>query len=293
MERIHYGILAGLVAASTLNEYRKDWLKFEAYCLPEYPTPQGLARWRQEMAGPQQLSAATINRRITTVRAVATEAHRQGIIDDETLAAYLAVRPVSRLALKHRKRKNNKTALTRAQTQDLLDAPDTSTLRGLRDRALIATYASSAGRNEEIATLTLGQIKPAGDAYTITLLGKEDEEPRRAPLAREAYQRILEWAARRGVQSPYIFLAFDGRGDSRLSDRPMSAAAVWRTVKKYAEIAGIPHLKPHDLRRYVITQVANKAGLAAAQQVAGHASVRTTAGYITAEMEPGITDDLV
>lgn len=285
-------LLAGLMATSTMQEYQKDWEKFMAAC-DNTPTPECFAAWRQDMADRQELSAATINRRITAVRAVVAEAYTRGLIDEPTKWSYFRVRPVSPLALKHRKRKNNKTALTPDQVRALIDAPDPATLRGLRDRALLATYATSAGRNEEIATLTMEQIHPAGQEYVISLLGKEDEEPRLAPLAREAYQRILEWMARRTIESPYIFLAFDGRGDARLSARPMTIASVWRTVRKYAEEAGIPHLKPHDLRRYVVTQVADKAGLSAAQKVAGHASVRTTAGYITAEMQPGITNDLI
>lgn len=285
-------VLAGLVAESTLAAYTRDWQQFVAFA--EYkPDAQALARWRQDMAGQQGLSAATINRRLTAVRSIMAEMQRQGLLTVEEANAYMAVRSVSGLALKHRRRPNNKVEISREQVRALIDAPDPSTLRGLRDRALLATYASSGGRNVEIAGLRMEQIKRAGAEYYIEIIGKEDEEARQAPLAREAYQRILEWREASASPAPYIFLAFNGRGDSRLTDRPLTRAAAWSTVKKYAQEIGLPHLKPHDLRRYVVTQVTDADGLTAAQQVAGHKDIRTTAGYITRSLRLGITNDLI
>ena len=61
---------------------------------------------------------------------------------------------------------------------------------------------------------------------------------------------------------------------------------------KYAVAVGIKELKPHDLRRFVGTQLAAK-NLRSAQLALGHKRLETTARhYILDELEPGLTDGL-
>jgi integrase len=60
----------------------------------------------------------------------------------------------------------------------------------------------------------------------------------------------------------------------------------------YGEQAGIPHIKPHDFRRFVGTQLAKK-DLRTAQKVLGHKNITTTARYyVMDDVEAGSTDGL-
>jgi site-specific recombinase XerD len=79
----------------------------------------------------------------------------------------------------------------------LCDAPDRSTLKGLRDAALLHTLASSGVRVSEAATLTIEQVVQKTNngkaGYLLLVRGKTDEEAREAPLSPEAYAAILAW----------------------------------------------------------------------------------------------------
>ena len=124
----------------------------------------------------------------------------------------------------------------------------------------------------------------------ITLDGN-DEKPRDAPLSREAQRLITAWLEQRPVQSDYIFTSFGGRGD-RLTAKPISAVGAWQVVQHYADQVGLSHIKPHDFRRFVGTQLAQK-DVRKAQKALGHKRIDTTVRhYVLDELEVGLTDDL-
>jgi integrase len=55
---------------------------------------------------------------------------------------------------------------------------------------------------------------------------------------------------------------------------------------------GLAHVKPHDVRRFVGTQLA-KRDIRKAQKALGHKRIDTTAQhYVLDELEEGLTDDL-
>ncbi len=67
---------------------------------------------------------------------------------------------------------------------------------------------------------------------------------------------------------------------------------VWCTVQGYADQIGLSHIKPHDFRRFVGTQLA-KRDICKAQKALGHKRIDTTAQhYVLDELEEGLTHDL-
>src|SRR5207248_2820201 len=157
----------------------------------------------------------------------------------------------------------------------LCDAPDTNTPIGLRDAALLAVLASSGIRASEAATLTLEQIQKRGRGYYLLVCGKTDTEYRDAHLSIEAFKRINEWIQSRPVLSAYIFTSFSTRG-AIPSPEPISEMSVWTIVKRYADQCGLQHVKPHDLRRFVGTEL-TKVDIRKAQKALGHRSIEVTA----------------
>jgi integrase len=173
----------------------------------------------------------------------------------------------------------------------LCDAPDPLTLRGRRDRALLATLASSGCRVSEVVTLTAAQISSRTGRFVLQVLGKNQTAPREAPLSQEAYTLIEAWLARRPVESAYLFTSFAGRGP-RATAQSMSPTAVWQAVQHYAAAVGLRHVKPHDFRRFVGTELA-KRDIRQAQKALGHTRIETTAKhYVLDELEVGLTDGL-
>ena len=73
---------------------------------------------------------------------------------------------------------------------------------------------------------------------------------------------------------------------------PLSVSSAWRVVRKYALQCGLPHVKPHDFRRFVGTELA-KRDLRQAQKALGHQRLETTVQhYVLDELQPGLTEGL-
>lgn len=183
--------------------------------------------------------------------------------------------------------------LSPQQMRLLCEAPDPATLLGLRDRAFLATLASSGCSVGEVVALKTAQISTSIPLYIAIPQGKL-LLTRQAPLSREAYARIAAWLAQRPVHSAYVFTRFDGRGlQARASAQPLSRVSAWRLVRRYAEQVGLAHVKPQDFRRFVGCELTRWHGIRQAQRVLGHKRIETTAQQcVVEELEGGLTDGL-
>jgi integrase len=102
---------------------------------------------------------------------------------------------------------------------------------------------------------------------------------------------VQESIQRRPVLSEYIFTSFSTRGALPSPD-PISEVTVWNIVQRYADQCGLHHIKPHDFRRFVGTQLASK-DIRKAQKALGHKRIDTTAKhYVLDDLEIGLTDNL-
>jgi len=71
-----------------------------------------------------------------------------------------------------------------------------------------------------------------------------------------------------------------------------STVNVWCTVQGYADQVGLSHITPHNVRRFVGTQLA-KRNIRRTQKALGHKRIDTTAQqYVLDKLEHGLTDDL-
>jgi integrase/recombinase XerD len=287
-------ILAGQLAQASIAMYARDfraYLDFAGDVDSACRAPT-LARWRAHLAQATTMSPNTINRMISAVKRLMREAAVQGYLGHEQAAAFEEISGVKTAALKERVKSNARTRIEPSAMREVCDTPDPALLIGLRDTALLATLASSGLRVSELADLTTPQIRPKGGGYVLLVRGKNDLEFREAPLSSEAHGHIQAWLTARPLPSKYVFTAFDGRGEQRMTARPLSAVAVWQIVRKYTNDVGLEDVKPHDFRRFVGTQLARK-NLRMAQKALGHKRLETTARhYILDELEPGLTDDL-
>lgn len=289
-------MLAGQLAPSSIAMYERDLRAYLTFAGSAEAAlrAETLARWRAHLAKETQLSPNTINRMISAVKRVMTEAAAQGYITTEQIAAFQLVAGVKAAALKNRIKPNARTRIEPEEMRTVCELPDREQVIGVRDAALLATLASGALRVSELVRLELDHIKRKGGSFVVMVLGKNDVEPREAPLSREAAAKIRDWLAVRtahDIHTGFVFTAFDGRGE-RWTDRPLSPAAVWQIVRKYAQEAGLENIKPHDFRRFVGTQLARK-DIRQAQKALGHKRLETTARhYVLDELEAGLTDDL-
>ncbi len=305
-------ILAGTKSPNTIDQYK---LHFAAYVLyagtfAAAMQPATLARWRQSLYelgytlpdGTQKhYSVGSINLRLASVRGLLAEAAQQGYITHELSEQFKHVKGLKQVANKDRRRQHARTPISPKQMREIVDQPDKATLAGKMHHALLKTLAGCGMRITEAVTLTRSQIRwdindESGKAgWVADIAGKNKTEAQPRPLDSEAYSAIQTWLQARsaaGIESDYIFTGFDGRGDSRINDQPITRVSAWELVKRYADSAGCPNVKPHDLRRFVGTQLAKK-DIRIAQKQLGHARIETTAQhYVLDGVHVGATEGL-
>jgi len=159
----------------------------------------------------------------------------------------------------------------------LLAQPDTSTPRGLRDKALIEVLYATGLRVSELVALRGGDLNL--DEGYLTCIGKGNKQ-RMVPLGHEA----ADWVRRyirdgrpkllKKKGSPWLFVnARDGGALSRVG--------FWKVLKEYGVKAGISRdLSPHVLRHSFATHLLDRgADLRMIQVMLGHADLSTTQIY--------------
>ena len=220
------------------------------------------------------LGSSSIIVRMSAIRKLAVEATDNGLLAPELAAGIQRVKSAKCIGV----RAGNWLSLKQAQT--LLNAPDISTLKGLRDRAIIAVLLGCALRRSEVAALTMAHIQQRDGRWCIVdLYGKHGRVRRTIPMPAWVKVAIDAWTAPAGVVDGYVFRPVV-RGDQMRGDA-LSEKVVWQMLRPYAEAAGVPGIAPHDARR-TCAKLCRAAGaeLEQIQMILGHASVQTTERYL-------------
>ncbi len=159
------------------------------------------------------------------------------------------------------------------------EAPATALLRLelLRDRALIRTLFCTGVRRQEVASLDRRDFDDGWSAQAL-ITGKGNKE-RVIFFDDETLVLIRDYLRARNDSHAPVFIRHDrGRGKPRQNgtNYRLSPLAVWRTVKRYAKLAGVP-ITTHDFRHAKATVLLNRgAKLSEVQDILGHASPETT-----------------
>jgi integrase/recombinase XerD len=166
--------------------------------------------------------------------------------------------------------------LSPAQVETLLEAPDTATPMGVRDRAILEVFYATGLRVSELIGLRASDVDLR--MGLVTCFGKGRKE-RLVPLGKEA-QRWVERYLRearpgfsRGREAGSLFLSNRGTRLSRMG--------LWGIVRRHAVSAGVQAvLTPHVLRHSFATHLLERgADLRSLQAMLGHADISTTQIY--------------
>ncbi|AEE72622.1 MAG: site-specific tyrosine recombinase XerD [Cutibacterium acnes] len=173
-------------------------------------------------------------------------------------------------------------ALSMDQVESLLAAPDTSTVEGLRDAALLELLYGTGARVSEACALDVDDIRPVLDDpdLGLRLIGKGDKE-RIVPLGSYAAKAVDAWLIRGRPAWAEI-----GNGEHALllntRGRRLSRQSAWAVIRRAGEAAGldVEHLSPHSLRHSYATHLLDGgADVRVVQELLGHSSVTTTQIY--------------
>jgi integrase/recombinase XerD len=167
-------------------------------------------------------------------------------------------------------------ALSEADVEALLGAPDIGDPLGMRDRAMLEVLYATGLRVTELISLSLEQINPRQGV--LRTFGKGNKE-RLVPLGEEA----LHWVTRYMLDARAALLAgkpSDVVFPSRRGDL-MTRQTFWHRIKLHALHAGIStSISPHTLRHAFATHLLNHgADLRTVQMLLGHSDLSTTQIY--------------
>ena len=165
--------------------------------------------------------------------------------------------------------------LTEEQVLRLLEMPDPSRSRGLRDRAMLSLMYASGLRVSELLLLKLRDVDLARGV--LAAYGKGAK--RRLVPVGEVALRHLE--AHLEAQPPARRASSEGWVFHRPNGKPWTRQMVWKLVSRYARGAGIPgRVHPHRLRHSFATHLlAGGADLRTVQTLLGHSDIVTTEIY--------------
>ena len=261
------------LSKNTLEAYRRDlrlyaeWLAAEHGATLPQTREQHLNGYMSARARGKTTSA---NRRLTVFKRYFRWALRERLIDaDPTLKLLTAKQPL----------RVPKT-LSEAQVEALLNAPDTDTPLGLRDRTMLELMYASGLRVSELTTLKTFNV--AFNEGVLRVMGKGSKE-RLVPFGEEAGDWLQRYVSESRPallgprQTDDLFVTSAGRTPGTAMSRVM----FWGLVKRYALQAGVTApLSPHTLRHAFATHLLNHgADLRAVQMLLGHADISTTTIY--------------
>jgi site-specific recombinase XerD len=173
--------------------------------------------------------------------------------------------------------------ITVKDVRTLLASLDTSTVVGLRDRAIVAILVYTAARAGAVASLRRGSFYHAGDQWMLHFEekgGKSREIPVRYDLEQMVCAYIDAAVLRDAPKhSPLFRTAY--RKTGRLTETAVAGVDICRMVKRRLKDAGLSTLlSPHSFRVTTITDLLEQGvALEDVQRLAGHADPRTTRLY--------------
>ena len=272
----------------TLRAYHKDLLQFDIFLKAEKRSSLEsvnhlLLRRFLAVLRSKNYSKTTIARKLASIRSFFKFLIREG---------ELVANPFEMLRTpKQDKKLPHFLSIT--EVDILLKTPDSSTVMGLRDMAVMETLYSTGIRVSELVGLDEGSIDFIAGMIKVQGKGKKE---RLVPIGSPAIKAINEYIDSKSMSKkkeeksvsrsePLFLNKYGGR---------LTARSVARSLDKYLKVSGINLLtSPHTFRHSFATHLLDKgADLRSVQEMLGHSSLSTTQVYthITTERLKNVYD---
>jgi integrase/recombinase XerC len=217
----------------------------------------------------KELKSATINRRLAAIKSLVSFAYNCGhcefmleAVKGEKLCAYRDTTGIDPEAFKR-----------------VLSAIDRTSLKGIRDYALLILLWSNALRRSEVSKANIGDFDPV--AKTLRIFGKgRGNNAETVSLGSGTVMAIESWLEARGEVNPdkSLFCSVNaGYRDGRLCTQ-----AIYNIVKERCQSAGISKaMSPHRVRHSSITAALEVTGgdVRRVQKLSRHSSLNTLLIY--------------
>jgi site-specific recombinase XerD len=277
--------LANLTSPNTRRAYRQDILSFLSF-LGQGTQPEVLARvtrahvvvWRDALLA-QGLAHDTVRRKLSAVSSLYADLLERGALAHNPVLGVKRPRSMNR--------QGTTEVLSAAEAKALLEAPPETTLKGLRDRAILAVLLFLGLRRQELCRLRVGDVcRHRGQAH-LRVLGKGDQV-RYVALDDATHGRIrayLDAAGHAKELQGWLFRPVKNNSSGALA-KALNAQSVYaNVVRHYARQLGLEApsgaaIGAHTLRATAATSaLAHGADMAQVQLWLGHQDIATTRRY--------------
>ena len=252
--------IAGLLSGGRLDAEGLDWSALRY---------AHTAAVRSRLA--EAFAPATASRMLSALRGVLREAWRLGQIPAEDFHRAADVPPVRGTSLPRGR------ALAMGELRALFEqCAEDERPAGARDAALLGVLYGAGLRRAEVVALDLADYRTEGAELRVRR-GK-GRKARITYTPSGCSQALERWLEYRGLEPGPLFCPVNKGG--AITIRSMTDQAVLAVLARRARQAGVASFSPHDLRRSFISDLLDAgADISTVQQLAGHASVTTTARY--------------
>ena len=281
--------LANIHNKNTRRAYLKDIQQFQQFSgITELEAFRDVTRAHviafRDYLQRQELAAATIRRKIAAISA---------LFDHLCNTNAVRYNPCAGVKRPTEGANEGKTpALSANQAKKMLTAPPEDTLKGIRDRAILAILLYHGLRREELCKLKIKDIETRQGIPHFRVLGKRDRI-RYVPIHPAALRLVDAYRAFDClVEEPETPLFRPVRNNtSKILIKHLSPDAIYKIVRFYALKAGILseilNIGAHAMRATAATNaLEHAADITKVQELLGHSNISTTKLYDRRSSKP-------
>jgi len=279
---------ANIDSLQTRRAYKNDLAEFMAFigisAAGEFAavTRSHVIAWRKDLEA-RELAGSTVRRKLAALSSLFE------FLCDANAVPTNPVKGVKRPRVETYEGKT--PALGDHQAKALLLAPDPTTLKGKRDRAILSVFLFHGLRREEVAALKVKDVRELRGVKHLRVHGKGGKL-RNVPLhpgTAELINDYLELAGHGGDAGGGLFRSVRESVRNGNVRGGLSAEGLYQIVKTWAKAVGISaeRIAPHALRATAATNALDhEADIAKVQEWLGHANIATTRIYDRRKLRP-------
>lgn len=215
---------------------------------------------------------ATVNQRLSALRKVVAEAAGLNLLplgDAVQICRIRNVRPTAtaqRIALSHQK------------TEELINVPDPSTVKGKRDRLLLALLIGCALRRGELVNLDIEDVEFLDNRPMLIRVNRPNGRRRSVLMPAWVQEALVAWLLAAHIDEGPILRAVSRQGE--IAKGKVSSQTVLDIVRRHGKRVGLT-VNPEDLRRTCakLCKCADT-DLDSIRLLLGHTSLTTTERYL-------------
>jgi len=281
---------ANITNEQTRRAYKNDVTEFSGYIGIQSPEEMRLVTrahviaWREQIET-RELAPATVRRKLSALSSLFDYLCEKNAVTHNPVNG--VKRPMAN------SNEGTTPALSDSQARRLLDAPAADTLKGKRDRAILAALLYHGMRREELCKLKVKDLQSREGIVHLRIHGK-GSKIRFVPLHPMAQRLIEDYLIEAGHNDDLKGPLFRPVRNNRTGElnRPLNPNSVYRNIlRKYGAAAGVSTevngLCVHSLRATAATNaLSHDADISKVQEWLGHANVSTTRLYDRRKTRP-------